>query len=93
MNLLFRSLYILFPPRLPRFGLEDVAVTAEYYNRLARQDEATMDPPSMWIERIPAKLMVRISRFKIAAKVSHGRRKVAGLTFHKIPEGPIPHRA
>ena len=93
MNLLFRSLYILFPPRLPRFGPEDVAVTAEYYNRLARQDEATMDPPSMWTERIPGQLTVRIPRFKTAAKVSHGRRKVAVLAFHKIPKGPILHRA
>jgi len=70
MNLLFRSLYFLFPPRLPRFGPEDVAGTAECYNRLARHDEATMDPPSMWIERVPAQLTVRIPPFKIAAKVS-----------------------
>ena len=70
MNLLFRSLYFLFPPRLPRFGPEDVAGTAEYYNRLARHDEATMDPPSMWVDRIPAQLTVRIPSFKIPAKVS-----------------------
>src|SRR5437899_5979649 len=70
MNLLFRSLYILFPPRLPRLGPEDVADTAEYYNRLARHDEAAMDPPSMWIDRISARLTVRIRPFKIAAKVS-----------------------
>jgi hypothetical protein len=70
MNLLFRSWYFLFPPRLPRFGSEDVAGTAEYYNLLARHDEAAMDPPSMWIDRIPARLTVRITPFKIAAKVS-----------------------
>jgi len=70
MNLLFRSLYILFPPRLPKLGPEDVAGTAEYYNRLARHDEATMDFPSMWIERIPARLTVRIPPFNIAARVS-----------------------
>ena len=70
MNLLFRSLYTLFPPRLPRLGPEDVAATAEYYNRLARHDEATMDPPNMWVDRIPARLTVRIRPFKIAAKVS-----------------------
>jgi hypothetical protein len=70
MNLLFRSLYILFRPRLPRFGPEDMAGTAEYYNRLARHDEATMDPPGMGVDGIPAQLTVRIPRFKIAAKVS-----------------------
>ena len=70
MNLLFRSLYILFPPRLLRLGPEDVAATAEYYNRLVRHDEATMDPPNMWVDRIPARLTVRIRPFKIAAKVS-----------------------
>src|ERR1700693_994694 len=70
MNLLFRSLYILFPPRLPRFGPEDVAATAEYYNRMARHYEWTMDPPGMWIDRIPTQLTVRIPPFKIAAKVS-----------------------
>jgi len=70
MSLLFRSLYILFPPRLPRLGPEDVAGTAEYYNRLARHYEWTMDPPGMWIDRIPARLTVRIRPLKIAAKVS-----------------------
>ena len=52
MNLLSQSLCSLFPPRLPRFGREDVAATAEYYNRLARHHEATINPPGMWMGRI-----------------------------------------
>jgi hypothetical protein len=52
MNYLFRSLYLLFLPRLPRLGPEDVAGTAEYYNRLARHEEATINPPDVWIGRI-----------------------------------------
>jgi hypothetical protein len=90
MNLLFRSLYILFPPRLPRFGSEDVVGTAEYYNRLARHDEATMDPPSMWIDRIPVRLTVRIPPFNIAAKVSQKiLRRVAphSRSLAEKPEG------
>ena len=70
MNLLFRSFYILFPPRLPRFGPEDVAGTAEYYNRMARHYEWTMDPPGIWIERLPTQLTVRIPPFKTAVMVS-----------------------
>ncbi len=70
MNLFFRSLYILFPPRLPRFGPEDVAVTAEYFNRMARHYEWTMDRPGMWIDRFPAQLKVRIPPFKTAVMVS-----------------------
>ena len=69
MNLLSRSLYILFPPRLPRFGPEDVAGTAEYYNRLARRHEEMMDPPGVWIGRISMQLAVRIQPFTTAEKV------------------------
>jgi hypothetical protein len=69
MNLLSRSLCILFPPRLPRFGPEDVAGTAEYYNRLARHHEASLNPPGAWIGRISTELAVRIQLFKTARKV------------------------
>jgi hypothetical protein len=69
MNLLSRSLYILFSPRLPRFGREDVSGTAEYYNRLARQHEATMDTPGMWIGRISMQLAVRTKPFETAEKI------------------------
>lgn len=68
MNLLFRSLYFLFRPRLPRLGREDVAGIAEYYNRLARRQEATMDPPGVWRGRISMRL-VHIQPFKTAEKV------------------------
>ena len=70
MNLFFRSLYILFRPRLPRFGPEEVAVTAEYYNRMARHYEWAMESPGMWIDHIPAQLTVRIPPFKTAMMVS-----------------------
>jgi hypothetical protein len=69
MNLLFRSLYFLFRPRLPRLGREDVASIAEYYNRLARRQEATMDPPGVWRGRISMRLAVRIQPFKTAQQV------------------------
>jgi hypothetical protein len=69
MNLLFRSLCTLFPPRLPRFGPEDVVGTAEYYNRLARHHEASVNPPGVWIGRIPMQLALRVQRFKTAEKV------------------------
>jgi hypothetical protein len=69
MNLLFRSLYFLFRPRLPRLGREDVAGIAEYYNRLARRQEATMDPPTVWRGRISMRLAVRIQPFKTPEKV------------------------
>jgi hypothetical protein len=68
MNLLFRSLYFLFRPRLPRLDREDVAGIAEYYNRLARRQEATMDPPAVWRGRISMRLAVRIQPFKTAEK-------------------------
>ena len=69
MNLLFRSLYFLFRPRLPRLGREEVAGIAEYYNRLARRQEATMDPPGVWRGRISMRLAVRIQPFKTAQQV------------------------
>jgi hypothetical protein len=69
MNLLFRSLCILFPPRLPRIGPEDVAGTAEYYNRLARHHEATINPPGVWVGRISTELALRIQLFRAAKKV------------------------
>ena len=68
MNSLFRFLWSLFLPRLPRLGPEDVAGTAEYYNRLARNDEATMNPPGMWIGRISTQLVLHIRRFKSGEK-------------------------
>jgi hypothetical protein len=68
MNSLFRVLCILFPPRLPRFGPKDVAGTAEYYNRLARRDETTINPRGAWKGRIPTQLTVRIQLFKTAKK-------------------------
>jgi hypothetical protein len=69
MNLLFRSLCILFPPRLPRIGPEDVAGTAEYYNRLARHHEATINPPGVWVGRISRELAVRIQLFRTVKKI------------------------
>ena len=90
MNLLFRSLYVLFPPRLPRLGSEDVAATAEYYNRLARHYEWSMDPPGMWIEHLPAQLTVRTPPFKSAVKVSQKiLRRVAprSKSLAERPEG------
>jgi len=69
MNSLYRFLWSLFLPRLPRLGPEDVAGTAEYYNRLARNDEATMNPPGMWIGRISTQLVLRIQRYNTAEKV------------------------
>jgi len=71
MNSLFQSLCSLFPPRLPRFGPEDVAATAEYYNRLARHYEAAITPPGMWIGRIATARAARIRPFKAAARISH----------------------
>jgi len=68
MNLFFRFLYSLFLPRLPRLGPGDVAGTAEYYNRLARNHEATMNPSGMWTRRISTQLVLRIQRYKTAEK-------------------------
>jgi hypothetical protein len=59
MNLLSRSLYLLFAPRLPRFTPEDVSGTADYYNRLARHLEANVDPPGAWTRRISLHLATR----------------------------------
>jgi len=69
MNYLFRSLYFLFLPRLPRLGPEDVAGTAEYYNRMARHQEATIHPPGVWIGRISTQLMLGAQPFKTAKKM------------------------
>jgi hypothetical protein len=69
MNSFFRFLWSLFLPRLPRLGPEDVASTAEYCNRLARLDEAAMNPPGMWIGRISTQLVSRIQRYKTTEKV------------------------
>lgn len=69
MSLFFRFLWSLSLPRLPRFGPEDVAGTAEYYNRLARHDEVTMNPPGMWTRRISTHLVLRIQPPKPAEKV------------------------
>jgi hypothetical protein len=72
MNRFFRSLYILFLPRLPRLGPEDVADTAEYCDRLARCDEAASNPPGAWIGRISTRLTLRIRSFKTAKKIPQG---------------------
>ncbi len=88
MNLFFRSLYALFPPRLPRFGPEDVAATAEYYNRLARHYEWMMDPPGMWIERLPAQLTVHTPLFKTAAKVSQKNLRRVAPRSKSLAERP-----
>jgi hypothetical protein len=64
MNFLFRSLCILFPPRLPRLRPEDVGGTAEYYNRLARHHEAAINPPGVWVGRISTELALRIQLFR-----------------------------
>jgi hypothetical protein len=69
MNFIFRSLCILFPPRLPRFGPEDMAGSAEYYNRLARHHGATINPPGAWVGRISTELAMRIQLFKTVKKV------------------------
>jgi len=76
MNSLYQSMCSLFPPRLPRFGREDVASTAEYYNRLARNHEATINPPDLWMGRISTQLAVRIRPFKTARKVPRRKRTV-----------------
>ena len=69
MNRLYRFLYILFLPRLPRLGPEDVGDTAEYCNRLARRDEAGSNPSGAWMWRIPTRLALRIRPFKTAKKI------------------------
>src|SRR4029077_4398632 len=81
MNVLFQSLCSLFPPRLPRFGREDVAGTAEYYNRLARHYEATINPPGMWMGRISTERAVRmrIRPRKTAVRTSN----------RKLPTRPV----
>ena len=68
MSSLFRFLWSLFLPRLPRLGPEDVASTAEYCNRLARLDEAAMNPPGVWKRRISRRLTVRIQVFRAVGK-------------------------
>jgi len=69
MNSFFRFLWSLFLPRLPRLGPEDVASTAEYCNRLARLDDAAMNPQGRWTRRISTQLVLRIQRHKTAEKV------------------------
>jgi hypothetical protein len=69
MNYLFRSLYLLFLPRLPRFGPEDVAGTAEYYNRLARNEEAGINPPGESLGLISTQLSLRIQPPKTMKKI------------------------
>jgi len=71
MNLLSQSLCSLFPPRLPRFGREDVAATAEYYNRLARHHEATINPPGMWMGHISTVRAGRMRPRKTAVRTSN----------------------
>jgi hypothetical protein len=66
MNFVSQLLWSLFLPRLPRLGPGDVAGTAAYYNRLARLDEASMNPPREWRGRISMQLALRMQRFKTA---------------------------
>jgi hypothetical protein len=68
MNSFCRFLWSLFLPRLPKLEREDVASTAEYCNRLARLDEAAMNPPGVWKRRISRRLTVRIQVFNTAEK-------------------------
>jgi hypothetical protein len=87
MNLLSRSLCILFPPRLPRLGPEDMAGSAEYYNRLARHHAATINPPGAWVGRISTGLAMRIQPFKAAEKVRQKiRRRVARVLRRDLLE-------
>jgi hypothetical protein len=86
MNLLFRSLYLLFRPRLPRLGPEDVAGIAEYYNRLARRQETTMDPPGVWRGRISMRSAVRIKPFKTAQVPQEILRRVARVLRGDLSE-------
>src|SRR6266478_4669525 len=79
MNRLFRFLYILVLPRLPRLGPEDVAGTAEYYNRLARRDEAASNPPDAWMRRIP----MRLARF-MPQRRNKGGWKIAAQSCRKF---------
>jgi hypothetical protein len=82
MSLLFRSLCILFPPRLPRLRPEDVAGTAEYHNRLARHHEATMNPAGMWTGRISTERTERVwLPFSLS---STARRSAKGIKQHVI---------
>ncbi len=76
MNSLYQSMCSLFPPRLPRFGREDVASTAEYYNRLARNHEATINPLDLWMRRISTQPVMRIRPFRTAKKVPRRKRTV-----------------
>ena len=69
MNSLCQFLWSLFLPRLPRFGPEDVASIAEYSNRLARLDEAAMNPTGAWKRRISTQLVLHIRRLKTVEKV------------------------
>jgi hypothetical protein len=69
MNLLFRFLWNLFLPRLPRLEREDVASSAEYCNRLARLDEAALNNQDVWEWRISRQLTVHIHMFNSAKKV------------------------
>jgi hypothetical protein len=90
MNLLFRYLCILFPPRLPKFGLEDVASTAEYYNRLARRDEATINARGAWIGRISMGRAERRWPFKAPEKVHRPILRSPGRAAEDIEQQAIP---
>jgi hypothetical protein len=46
-----------------------MAGSAEYYNRLARHHEATINPPGAWVGRISTELAMRIQLFKTVKKV------------------------
>jgi hypothetical protein len=50
-------------------GPKDVAGTADHYNRLARHQEASINPPGVWIERISTQLTLRAQPFKIGKKI------------------------
>jgi hypothetical protein len=69
MNFLSRFMYILIAPRLPSLLPEDVAVIAEYYDRLARHHEVNLGPQGVWRGRISMRLAVGVRSLKAEERV------------------------
>ncbi len=69
MKFFSRLIYILFPPRLPSLLPEDMASTAEYYNRMARQHEENLYPEGVWRGRISMHLAEPVWSFKAEERV------------------------
>jgi hypothetical protein len=61
--------------------MEDVASTAEYYNRLARHQGSSMNPPGVRIGRISARLALPVVSFnpKPSTSTDSASRRVARL--------------